>query len=502
MRSACVLLVCLAALAAAEWAIVSKNLVTIDAGIAFVDENTGFTAGDANGQGPEILKTLDGGKTWNTCPAKLGPVNIFLAAAASEKDVIITSVFGELYSDDLGEHFGHTVGGGTSQSARYVGKDGEGHIFGVAGQFGTTQGVAITNDGGKTLKHYDANLFTFARYADYPTNDIWYCAAGEFPQAPPPPPPPGFPKLTNPKRVNYTRPIKSEFQNADGSFPRSYTPPTKPQTDGYAAQITKTTDGGQTWKTVFAENGTFYFNEISCRPNNPDHCCAVGEASGSAEAGARIYCTEDGGSSWNRTYWAPANSTHGYSLMQVRFVSDTDVWAAGGELNAFAPSAWFLHSTDGGRTWSFHQKPILGYLVLAMDFIGTTGYAAMDNPITQESSIAKYYVGPAPPPPPPPPPPGQYHYEDPNAGPCQTGEEAVQITGISGKFCSPGCSSSAPCPTDLPPNTTATPKCVLEAPGHDTPTNCALICTPGGTGCPEKASCKAISGTGLCTYDS
>ena len=31
------------------------------------------------------------------------------------------------------------------------------------------------------------------------------------------------------------------------------------------------------------------------------------------------------------------------------------------------------------------------------------------------------------------------HYEDPNNGPCSKGEEAVQITGVKGSFCSPKC---------------------------------------------------------------
>lgn len=98
------------------------------------------------------------------------------------------------------------------------------------------------------------------------------------------------------------------------------------------------------------------------------------------------------------------------------------------------------------------------------------------------------------------------HYEDPNAGPCQTGELAVQIEGIQGKFCSPSCSSSSPCPTDVPTGTTAAPECVLEAAGSSSPTNCALICNPSANpsqnGCPDKATCKPIQTVGICTYDS
>ena len=42
------------------------------------------------------------------------------------------------------------------------------------------------------------------------------------------------------------------------------------------------------------------------------------------------------------------------------------------------------------------------------------------------------------------------HYEDPNAGPCQEGEQAVQITGIQGGFCSPKCGAFRTCTKDVP----------------------------------------------------
>ena len=95
------------------------------------------------------------------------------------------------------------------------------------------------------------------------------------------------------------------------------------------------------------------------------------------------------------------------------------------------------------------------------------------------------------------------HYEDPNAGPCMEGETAVQITGLKGSFCSPKCELFRKCTQDVPAGTTAEPKCVLETSGSTKPTQCALICTPStlADGCPTNASCKSISGTGLCTYD-
>merc|ERR1719305_124264 len=111
------------------------------------------------------------------------------------------------------------------------------------------------------------------------------------------------------------------------------------------------------------------------------------------------------------------------------------------------------------------------------------------------------YPAPAPmpsPSPPPPPSPGNADYEDPNAGPCKSGEEAVQITGIQGSFCSPKCTGVIvkECPKNVPAGTTAQPNCVLETAGSSKPTQCALICDPSGSDkCPAKASCKSIQGT-------
>merc|ERR1719305_1537355 len=110
---------------------------------------------------------------------------------------------------------------------------------------------------------------------------------------------------------------------------------------------------------------------------------------------------------------------------------------------------------------------------------------------------------PSPPPPGPSPPSGNSDYEDPNNGGCKPTEQAVQITGIQGSFCSPKCGIFNSCPKNVPKGTTAKPKCVLETSGSQKPTQCALICDPSALsdGCPTDASCKAISGTGLCTYD-
>jgi len=154
-------------------------------------------------------------------------------------------------------------------------------------------------------------------------------------------------------------------------------------------------------------------------------------------------------------------------------------------------------------------KPGLGFLKVG-DGGCPTGAACQ---AIQGTGVCTYSAGPAPPSPPPTPPappappaPGGGHYGDPNKGPCLADEEAVSITGVTGKFCSPACSSSSPCPA-VPAGTTAQAQCVVETPGSQTPNHCAIICKPGleflavgDGGCMSGATCQPIQGTGICTY--
>jgi hypothetical protein len=111
----------------------------------------------------------------------------------------VSSIFGELYSDDAGQSFKPSTGGGTSQSVRYVGVNGDGGLkFGVTGQYGAVNGerlmldgcslpivtvfalvgVGWSVDGGQTFKTFNTGLEFQARYGAFPTDTTWYVAAG------------------------------------------------------------------------------------------------------------------------------------------------------------------------------------------------------------------------------------------------------------------------------------------------------------------------------------
>ena len=111
-----------------------------------------------------------------------------------------------------------------------------------------------------------------------------------------------------------------------------------------------------------------------------------------------------------------------------------------------------------------------------------------------------------------------YDYEDPYPdGTCNSGETAIQVEGISGAFCAPECDADGGCPTNVPPNVTATPECILE--NESTGQKyCCLTCETRETTECGSATCQKIEAqivkklnlwdeevgayNGICTYSS
>ena len=145
-----------------------------------------------------------------------------------------------------------------------------------------------------------------------------------------------------------------------------------------------------------------------------------------------------------------------------------------------------------GATWGLD-----GYILMERD-VNQCGISQAASFPTGATASGKPTPSPAPSPPPPA---GNSHYGDPKAG-CQSDEIAIQITGVAGDVCSPQCTGpfKTKCPTDVPAGVTAEPKCALKDTAGDH--YCILECTPAqNDACGPNASCKAISGVGLCTYD-
>jgi photosystem II stability/assembly factor-like uncharacterized protein len=393
--AALLLIVCATAAlvnAQGKWTIVDRDLYPVLIGISAIDNQTVYMSGGQDGSppegGPQVYKSTDGGNTWNLLP-HAGSAMMFLDVAfGSATNGVVAGlglvgvVPGVEYTKD-GKAFNKSDVielADECQSVETI--KGVKGGFGLTGEFGQLNGCAISLDGGATLKFIDAKVNTSTRYGSFPTANTWYLAAGDWPSSEEAPLRSGEKRLS--QRITIHRDhvsgtMKPRFELHD---PLRVRAPLTPDST-YHAAIAKTTDGGKTWNTVFYDEGNFYFNGISCP--SQDHCFVVGESEAdSAAPGSRILHTADGGKTWEVQLYNPNPA---YSLMAIEFISETEGWAAGGELDAkFQGQFW--HTTDAGKTWTADH--VFGIYGNDLSFVtsGTKGVKGFATAFDIESQSA------------------------------------------------------------------------------------------------------------------
>ena len=116
--------------------------------------------------------------------------------------------------------------------------------------------------------------------------------------------------------------------------------------------VSKTSDGGKTWSVVLTTDllsDYIYFNGISC--GTELNCVVVGEGDDSSGGYRTVaYSTFDGGKSWELTL-----NNDNFSLMGVKFISDTEVWLAGSIHSGRHMYGQFYYSSDGGKSYTLAQ---------------------------------------------------------------------------------------------------------------------------------------------------
>jgi len=290
--------------------------------IAVQPDGTACTAGVGLGGDPGILHTANG-KDW---------------LASSDKDFMQ----------------------GQSMTAMH---DGWFAYVGTTSTITNTQGALISKDGGSSWSELNwpasLNNLTAVRYGAFPAGDSWYIAGGQWPAKN---------KLdVDCHRINAKTCLKmpKNFQNKQVKR--------ETMAQGYYAVMSKSTDQGKSWENIHHWAGEFYFNGMDCF--NSLTCMVTGEGfqqDGSSKPGGRILGTTDGGKTWTEILF---NGAPQASMGDVKYVSETEAWAAGSETSKGGLFGVIYHTTDGGKTWT-KESLIAGVGdIPSIDVVGNTGFA-------------------------------------------------------------------------------------------------------------------------------
>lgn len=348
------------------------DAMSVAVSLAFIDASTGWVGGGDNEVGAKIMKTIDGGATWEMVypsNASQPKLDIFLSAAAmTQKNVVIGGALFQVYSTD-GNFFNGSINDYLSpaQDAEIIPDE---HKFALISMSPKCNGVA-TSRLGKIWKCTDigvnATLYP-VRYGSMPTKDTWYVTAGQFPDNS---------SNTNLRSISQ----KIRFNKFTGKLDFSRGMRAANPTDDnppYTALISKTTDGGATWSVVFHNTTDYYFNDIDCFSEN--HCVAAAEGDST-----HIFLTMDGGKTWDEVLY---DSDPKSSLMRVAMISEKEVWVTGGHMAELSFQGRFWHSLDGGKT--FELEFIKGLYIIDIDMIDPSHGHAIGLTISSGLELVKY----------------------------------------------------------------------------------------------------------------
>jgi photosystem II stability/assembly factor-like uncharacterized protein len=302
------------------------------------------------------------------------------SAITPSGNTIATSMWTVFLSKDHGETYTTVEGlGGLSQSANVWGDNQEN--FALVGSWAVSDpnskvptsisGVAYSTDAGETWS-LSANVPAgMVRYGAFPTTNTWYISSGMW----------GESALKSSKKGKFALSERFEIGAVNELKSTGNTSET-----GWFGAVSKTTDGGKTWTQVFQtdlEKDTLYFNGISC--SSESHCAVVAE--GYDEQGQYKtvgYVTFDGGVTWTASL-----TTGDVGLMQIKFISELEGWAAGTSKQGRNLYGQFYHTNDGGKTWALQQS-LQNCFAIDMDFAMNKGYAACSSSSGASCSVAVY----------------------------------------------------------------------------------------------------------------
>ena len=373
----------------AGWALLPEFSATVALGCAFTDPLNGIIVGGQDGVGAQVWATDDGGRV--TRPATLesggSPVLMLLAGDAVRENAVASGVFAAWASQDSGATFAPAGGLGAIGPAQSV--DGfieDGAIkFVITGDTITHNGIAVSEDGGQT---FGAGIEVFgdktiearigARYFAAAAPNAWFVSGGRWPST--------TQETDDVHHLTENIYVKKSPGANESTF--GFTKPAErvrslQEADPFTAGIALSSDGGQTWRTIFeTETAGYYFNQISCW--DATRCAVVAEGGGQA----RILVTRDSGLTWRQTLEA-TGSLMAIQAFQGVAGAEGEGWAGGGVLGFPTFIGHYWHTTDYGETWQLNE--VEGAYAFDLSFgpgQNAVGYSTVLTPCM--SRLARY----------------------------------------------------------------------------------------------------------------
>jgi hypothetical protein len=232
-------------------------------------------------------------------------------------------------------------------------------------------GVGVSTDGGYSWSFFDTGLSSGqypARYGAFPSDTTWYVGSGSWSDSP------AHSKISPINRNSTSLEINSRvtINKAGGAHFRQGS-----ATNYHWGAISKTTDGGKTFKKVY-DSSEYYVNEIDCATT--EICMAVAEN----DEGAIALRTENGGITWNTVM--TVSSRNGESLMGCKMLSESEAWVSGGTFDGGMVGHYY-HTTDSGKTWD--MQALQNAYSMDLSFSDGTGYSPAMRELSSTVAVLK-----------------------------------------------------------------------------------------------------------------
>jgi hypothetical protein len=348
-----------AANAAAQWQLTNFDQVTNVGGVFATSPSECYVAFSDNSKGPGVGYSNDYGSTWSL-DVPNGSLNTDTARDTKGNEIITT--IGAIFASHDGSTY-EPIEGKDITFSQNVETFGE-QSFGVTGTHYPNgpvgeeiNGVAVSSDGGVSWSFFDTGLSIDhypARYAAFPSDTTWYVGSGIWSSSP------VRSKVSATDRNTTSFDINNRVtvSKTDGAHFRQAT-----ASNYHWGAISKTTDGGKTFKKVY-DTTDYYFNEIDCSTTNI--CMAVAENGESAI----VVRTDNGGMTWDTVM--SVSSKNGENLMGCKMLSDTEAWVSGGTFEGGMVGHYY-HTVDSGKTWD--MQSLQGGYSVDLSFSDGTGYS-------------------------------------------------------------------------------------------------------------------------------